>query len=146
MQGSCKFLRHKLCCVLHSPPANMLWPSPCVLCYHPLMLVDFPGNHSVVTNIQILQHLPTALASLNLSATMVLLFCPKWTQSALLWKAYCTTSSAIIETTTCPVHSLCVWLINDVTSRDWVKAWASRFNRVKTMAPKHHSPVIQHLL
>lgn len=54
-------------------------------------------------------------------------------------RAYCTTSSAIIITTTCPVHSLSVWLINDVTSGDRAKAWASHFNRVKTVALKHHS-------
>lgn len=137
----------KLCVALTSAhsPANVLWPSLCVLCHHLLMLVDF---------FQVMIVLWWTYTYYS--------FCRQTHSSGLHGRNLTNHNSPfvfsktdtehfgiraiIITTTTCPVHRLCVWLINDVTGGDWAKAWARHFNCVKTMAPKHHSHSTKHVL
>lgn len=125
-------------------PAIILWPSPCVLCYHLLMLVDFPGIGSVVANI--LQQSTRSSGFTEPHGNNSPSVSSKMDPEHFGIRAYCTRSSAVIITTTCPIHSLSVWLINDVTSMDWDEAWAWHFNRIKTMAPKTPQSLTKHLL
>lgn len=83
------------------------------------MLVDFPGNYSVGGNVHTRQRLPTALASLDLSTTIALLFAPKWIQRTQLRKPTVPPALTLLQQQPALSTSLCVRLINDVTSRGW---------------------------
>lgn len=128
MRGHCTVLRHALQCIRCLPSCYDLHYVSCAIicwCWWIFQLIIVTQHtHSVGVRPQ-----PT------LSATTALLFSPKRTGSASPRTLTVPHALPVLEQQPV-VHSLCVWLINDVTSRDWAKAWASHFKSVKTMAPK----------